>query len=131
MSENRKSGIIPTLYGKDHSQWNGGTSRLRDMIYADVRLYKQWKYPILVRDGFKCSVCPNTKNLHVHHNQEEMCEIVKSHLTGITEEMLNDFEMKRGVVNKIVNYHIMNKVSGITLCEDCHNKLHPNLNFKH
>lgn len=130
MRKNRLNGVIPTLYGSDHSNWNGGTSRLRDMIYADMRLYKQWKYPILVRDGFKCVECNKGQNLHIHHDKEKMCEIVKNHLVETTEEMLEDFKIKRMLADAVVNYHIKNKVSGITLCGKCHEKYHPSLNFE-
>jgi hypothetical protein len=33
------------------------------------------------------------------------------------------------VASKIVDYHVNEEVSGITLCKGCHNKLHPSLNF--
>jgi len=47
----------------------------------------------------------------------------------ITEEMLKDFEIKKIISDTVVDYHINNKVSGITLCHKCHNELHPSLNF--
>ena len=129
MSELRLSGVIPTLYGDKHSQWNGGYSRIRDMIYADRRLYKEWKFLILGRDGFKCQQCGNTHKLHVHHDKETMSDIVHRFLSDTTDEMLKDFKIKRMITNSVVDYHIKNKVSGITLCDKCHEKYHPSLNF--
>jgi hypothetical protein len=129
MSKNRKNGIIPTLFGDKHSRWNGGYSRVRDMIYADRRLYKEWKFVILGRDGFKCKQCGNTYKLHVHHDKETMSDIVHRFLSGTTDKMLEDFKIKRMITNAVVDYHIQNKVSGITLCDKCHEKYHPSLNF--
>jgi hypothetical protein len=129
MKKNRLNGVIPTLYGSDHSQWIDGRSKINVLAYNDRRLYKQWKYPILVRDGFKCVECGEGKKLHIHHDKEKMCDIVKNHLAETTEEMLEDFKIKRMIADAVVDYHIKNKVSGITLCSDCHEKYHPSLNF--
>jgi len=130
MKENRLNGTIPTLNRSNHSQWKGGISNIYPIVYADRRLYKEWKYPILVRDGFKCVKCGSDDKLHIHHDKEYMTEIIKKHMVEITEEMLKDFEIKKLISDTVVDYHINNKVSGITLCHKCHNELHPSLNFK-
>lgn len=44
--------------------------------------------------------------------------------------MKKTIDEKRKIVNKIVDYHITNNVSGITLCHSCHKIEHPGLNFK-
>lgn len=126
MKENRINGIVPTLYGQQSSQWKGGISEINVMARSNKRLYDEWKYPILMRDGFKCKECGSTENLHIHHDKETMSEIVKKH---VVDEEAKDFELKKSIAEKIVDYHIMNKTSGITLCKECHNKLHPSLNF--
>lgn len=127
MSENRKNGIVPTLYGSKSSQWKGGISEINNIARSDKRLYIEWKYPILIRDEFKCKECGNTENLHIHHDKETMSEIVKKHV--IDEGIEMEFELKKSISEKIVDYHITNKVSGITLCGKCHEKYHPSLNF--
>lgn len=127
MKMNRLNGIIPTLYREKSSQWKGGISEINNIARSDIRLYKEWKYPILVRDGFKCVECSNNNNLHIHHDKEKMCEIVKKHVIDNITEM--DFKLKKTISDKIVDYHIQNKVSGITLCGKCHEKYHPSLNF--
>jgi hypothetical protein len=127
MKKNRLNGIVPTLYGKDHSQWKGGVSEINVIARSDKRLYVEWKYPILVRDGFKCVKCGDSKDLHIHHDKEPMCEIVQKHMPDA--ETIVDFEFKKLVASKIVDYHVNEEVSGITLCKGCHNKLHPSLNF--
>lgn len=127
MKNNRLNGNLPTLYGKDSSQWKGGISEINVLARNSKRLYDEWKYPILVRDGFKCKKCESNENLHIHHDKETMSEIVKKH---IVDEEPKDFELKQSIADKIVEYHINNDVSGITLCEKCHNNIHPSLNFK-
>jgi hypothetical protein len=127
LRENRKNGITPTLYGPQSSQWKGGISEVNNIARSDKRLYDEWKYPILVRDGFKCVECGNNENLHIHHNKETMSEIVRKHV--VDKGIVMNFELKKSIAEKIVDYHIKNKVSGITLCDKCHNKLHPSLNF--
>ena len=127
MSELRLNGTIPTLYGSHSSQWKGGISEVNNIARSDKRLYDEWKYPILVRDGFKCSECGNNQNLHIHHNKETMSEIVRKHV--VDKGIVMDFDLKKSIAEKIVDYHIKNKVSGITLCDKCHEKYHPSLNF--
>ena len=130
MSKNRLNGTIPTLCGPNHSQWIDGRSNISVLVYNDRRLYKEWKFPILVRDGFKCVECKKSGGkLHIHHDKEYMNEIIKDHLVETTPEMLKDFQVKRMIADAVVDYHIQNKVSGITLCGECHEKYHPSLNF--
>jgi len=127
MSKNRLDGTVPTLHGPDHSQWKGGVSEINVLARSRVKLYKEWKYPIMVRDGFKCVKCGETKPLHVHHDKEEMCEIIARHI--VDDIKPKTFEEKEIIADAVVDYHINNKVSGITLCGKCHNDLHPSLNF--
>ena len=129
MSEMRKIGKVPTLYKEQSSRWKGGVSSVQNMARSDKRLYEQWKYPILTRDKFKCVECGNAKDLHVHHDGEKYSDIIKKVMTIDDYENIEDYETKRKVMDKILNYHVENKVTGITLCKHCHNKLHPSLNF--
>jgi hypothetical protein len=127
MRKGRLDGTVPTLHGADHSQWKGGVSEINVLARARVKLYKEWKYPILIRDGFKCVECGETMNLHVHHDKEQMCEIVAKHL--VDDMKPKTFEEKEFIADAVVDYHINNKVSGITLCGKCHEEKHPSLNF--
>jgi len=128
MKRNRLDGTVPTLYKEKSSQWKGGVSEVNNIARSNKRLYNEWKYPILVRDGFKCVECGQVgPSLHIHHDKEKMCEIVKKHV--IDEGIEMNFDLKKSIADKIVDYHIVNKVSGITLCGECHEKYHPSLNF--
>ena len=129
MSVMRGDGTIPTLYGKDSSQWQGGVSSVNQIARASNRLYAEWKLPILQRDGFKCTQCPNTKDLHVHHDKETFSEIIKKVMTIDDYEHIEEFDRKKEVAERVVSYHSEHAVSGLTLCQECHNKVHPSLNF--
>ncbi len=122
-------GTIVPLSGSAHPNWQGGVSSINQLARADRTLYTEWKLPILQRDGFKCTVCGNATELHVHHDAESFAEIIKKVMTIDDYEHIDDFDRKRQVADKVVQYHVSRKVSGKTMCAGCHNKLHPSLNF--
>jgi 5-methylcytosine-specific restriction endonuclease McrA len=129
MSKHRRDGTIPNVFGAETSQWQGGVSSVNQLARASNRLYKEWKYPILVRDGFKCTECPNTDKLHIHHDDETFSNIIKKVMTIDDYENLEEFGRKKEVVERVVDYHVSNKVSGKVLCLECHKKIHPSLNL--
>lgn len=125
----RKDGTISTLYREKSSQWKGGVSSIQIIARNDKKFYEQWKYPILVRDGFKCIKCKNATDLHIHHDTETFSEIIKKVMTLDDYENIDNFERKKDICERIVNYHVKNNISGITLCKSCHNQMHLSLNF--
>lgn len=135
MSQNRRNGVIPTLYGPDSSQWNGGTSSLNRVCHAYKKFYDVWKFPKLKAANFKCSCCGSSTVLQIHHDQEKMCDIVRK----VAEQVGYDFnklpeeqyELKLVVADKVADYHIENNVSGVVLCDECHKKQHKSFNFKY
>lgn len=129
MKKQRRDGTLPTLYKEQSSQWKGGISSVQIVARNDKRLYEQWKYPILIRDQFKCVECGHNKDLHVHHNGERYSDIIKKVMTIDDYENLDNYDVKKRITDKILDYHLKNNVSGVTLCKSCHNKLHPSLNF--
>lgn len=128
MSKMRKDGTIPNLSGENHSQWSGGVSSIKSIAHCSPKLHQEWRYPIFIRDRFKCAQCQSPNRLQVHHNAETMASIVRKFVPTTAPSDLS-FEKKKELAEKIVDYHISNAVSGITLCMECHNKLHPSLNF--
>ena len=128
MRNGRLDGTVPTQHGPDHPNWKGGVSEINVLARARTRLYKEWKYPILCRDGFKCMECGKTTELQVHHDKERMCEIIERHMVDGMDPQT--FEEKEFIADAVVDYHIKNKVSGMTICRECHGKIHPSLNFK-
>ena len=129
MKKQKRDGTLPTLYKEQSSRWKGGVSSVQIVSRNDKRLYEQWKYPILTRDQFKCVECGHNKDLHVHHNDERYSDIIKKVMTLDDYENLDNYDVKKRITDKILDYHLKNNVSGVTLCKSCHNKLHPSLNF--
>jgi len=125
MREHRLNGIIPTRWGKESANWKGGTSSINNLVRVNKRLYTDWIYPILCRDGFKCIKCGSSSKLEVHHNKETMSEILKHYVEKDCEYI---FDEKIEIMNKVIDYHISNEVEGETLCRKCHTELHPSYN---
>lgn len=138
MKTNRLNGTIPTLRGDKHSQWKGGISPFYAYCHGDKRLFELWKYPKLLATNFSCENCgiQNKKgspvSLHVHHDKIKMNIIMKLCMQrfGYDDKLhKEDFVFKRKVIDAITDFHLENDVSGIVLCEVCHEKEHPKLNF--
>lgn len=135
MKDARLDGTTPTLYGKDSSQWKGGITALSFTCRANVRLYKEWKYPILRQTQFKCSRCSSVSGVEVHHDKETFSEIYSriayslDYPLRLTEAMDPDTdpainELKLFISDAVAQYHVDNNVSGVVLCEGCHKKQH-------
>lgn len=123
MSSQWKKGEIVPLRGPTHSQWKGGASALQPIVRA--RLHAKWTYPKLRASGFKCSMCSALgPGLEVHHNSERFASILQkaiaTHGEIDTTRPDDDFEKKDLIANWVVDYHLDNDVSGIVLCEQCH-----------
>lgn len=138
MKKNRLNGIIPTQYGKNHPQWNGGVSSVAAHCYSHNKLYNGWKYPILVAANFKCQNCEKAgPGLHIHHDKEKMNDIIRKQLISnsinldslyVGHESIPE-KLKTFIAEIVTDYHINNNVSGIVLCDICHKKEHAKLNF--
>lgn len=140
MREGRLNGTVRTLRGKEHSQWKDGTSTLHSYCHSNPILHSKWKTPKILKAKFKCQDCKKTfkrNNLHVHHNKERMCDIIRKVAKKFNwNESINSDGLESGfnilkdkISNAVAEYHIKNEVSGIVLCIECHKKEHANLNF--
>jgi len=129
MKRNRLSGVIPTLTGSNHPQWKGGTSSIGQLARGSHRLYQEWKFPILKSANFQCERCESKNNLHVHHSQETMSEIIDQYVKEINPKLLDDFEIKRQIVESVIDHHLKESIPAEVLCESCHGTEHPSLNF--
>jgi len=129
MQSEEVRGRRPDMSGPNHPSWKGGTSGISHLIYADHTLYTQWKLPILKHDNFTCTSCGSTSNLHVHHDDVMMSQIIHEHKDSYPDYNDDDFSHKKQIASNVVNHHIDNAISGITLCESCHKNVHNNLNF--
>lgn len=85
------------MKGENHYNWRGGTAEKRtcDMV---SREYKAWRKAVFDRDSYTCQMCGDNKggNLNAHH--------IKAY---------KDYPKLR--------YEVSN---GMTLCEQCHIKIH-------
>ncbi len=125
LSENRLNGTVQTLYGPEHSQWNGGYSKLAALAHS--YLYKSWKLPKLEAAGFKCSRCPSCGSLHVHHDDERFCDILREASAELNYQGEEDFEIKSAVARRIEQIHLERNISGLVLCAKCHDAEHERL----
>jgi hypothetical protein len=106
-------------------------------------LYKQWIYPCLVENEFKCKACGvQDGKLEVHHDKEKFSTILrkiakeqgwleKHYLnTNLENPDQETLKLKEKISRLVVEYHVANNVSGIPLCETCHMARHSSYNVK-
>lgn len=117
MKGNKTLDHTPTHWGKYSANWKDDTSIINTLVRVNKRFYSEWIFPILKRDGFKCTECDKTETLEVHHINESMTKIFKK------IEKVNNTSI---MVNNVIDYHLENNVDGKTLCVECHKKVHPN-----
>ena len=104
-----KGKICPSLSGENNGNWKGGITPLSHQIRYNFK-YRQWRSDVFTRDDFTCQECGSKENkLNTHHIVSFNSIIQKYEITNL-EEALNCEEL----------WSINN---GITLCEDCHNKI--------
>ena len=137
LRRNRLNGVVRTLYKEEHSQWKGGIAPLSAYCRANIRLYSEWKYPLLCAAGFKCSLCKAERDLEVHHDKEEFSEILHHFAKvagwdGLYYSSLPDNDpaaiaMKDLISSAVATHHISNNVSGVVLCQGCHKAEHKRL----
>lgn len=119
-----ETGVIVPLSGSSHSMWKGGTSALQNLVRS--HLFRAWSRPIMERDRFTCQHCGKQGTLCVHHDQERFAEILQKamqHLQASDATQLT-FDQKQELSLWVIDYHLDNKISGVVLCEKCHEEVH-------
>ncbi len=94
--------------GRKKESWNGPVTPLHHQI-RKMDEYREWRLQVIQRDKWICQTCGNRVTLHAHH--------IKSFSQIIAE---NDIRSKSQASDCDELWSIEN---GITLCEDCHNKI--------
>lgn len=104
--------------GENNHNWRGGVSTLYHLVRTNFKS-RQWRSDIFTRDDFTCQMCSDNRghNLKAHHKIAFMKILQKYEITTL-EEALGCEEL----------WNINN---GITLCEDCHRKIHKKVGDKY
>jgi len=102
--------------GKDCPLWKGGITPLLQQIRHNFK-YRQWRSDVFTRDNFTCQDCGDDKggNLEAHH-KKTLSSILQYYEITTLEGAMSCEEL----------WNINN---GITLCKDCHKKLHKKINL--
>ena len=100
----------PVMKGEDNPRWKGGVTSLTHSIRTNYK-YRQWVSDVFTRDDFTCNICGiRGSYLHAHHIKS-FSSIIQCYEITTLEEALECSEL----------WNINN---GITLCKDCHKKIH-------
>ncbi len=114
-TEEHKRKISKKIQGKNHYNWQGGITPVRDAIRKSFK-YQEWKQKVFIRDKFTCQKCGDNKggNLEAHHKKPfvKLLEEVK--------EYLPLFGLYEGAIIYSPLWDVKN---GITYCEKCHSKI--------
>lgn len=98
---------LPT--GKDHWNWRGGTTSLREKIWGSIQ-YKEWRRKIFTRDRFTCRICGQKSGvLNADHYPKSMREVIR----------VNSLKTVADARSCKVLWDTRN---GRTLCLSCHRK---------
>ena len=109
IEKTRKISTKNAKYGKDSHWWKGGVATLQNSV-RNAGKYKQWRMAVYERDNYACQKCDGGRNLKAHHIKT-FSEIRKENGFKNVKEALKCEEL----------FDIDN---GMTVCGDCHNKIH-------
>jgi len=109
LSEETRMKIRETKIGVKNYNWKGGTTSLQKIVRMNFK-YRQWRSDVFTRDNFTCQRCGQIrKTLNAHHIKL-LASILQKYKITTLEEALECEEL----------WNINN---GITLCEECHNRI--------
>lgn len=116
MAKNRRGERAP--------RYIDGRTPLRLLLKNSAK-YAVWKKEVLLRDGFKCVDCGIKSGfLHAHHL------LPFSVILGAFLKQYKDIGDKTKLVSMAFQYEKFWDVdNGVTLCIDCHQKRHPDINL--
>jgi hypothetical protein len=121
MSDQWQTGAIVPLTGSAHSGWKGGVSSVQALCRSYV--FNAWTYPKLLSSNFTCQKCGAQGNLEVHHDQERFAQILQKARLELGD-VTGDFASHQAYARWVADYHLQHDVSGIVLCEACHQSAH-------
>jgi len=97
--------------GIKNGHYNGGVSPIRESIRKVIKKTKRWMVCIFERDNYTCRLCGKRGGKLNAHHIWSFANILDWFNINTVEEALN-------------NEYLMSINNGITLCEDCHIKIH-------
>lgn len=95
--------------GENHHWYKHGLTSLILKI-RDLHKFRLWKSDVLTRDNHTCQYCGNQTDLHTHHIVS-VAELIQKYEIANTKQANDCAEL----------WNINN---GVTLCGECHRKLH-------
>jgi protein-arginine kinase activator protein McsA len=104
--------------GKDATAWKGGKSSLNSLVKKQINRDHQWSKKIFERDGWVCASCPSKLKLDAHH--------VIPFATLLKEVLSQTQENQADLIGWLSNHPVLKDAQGITLCRECHRKVHQN-----
>lgn len=107
-----------SLRGENSPHWHGGVSSL----YKVARHRQQeWRKAVIKRDGYECHLCGSNRRLHVHHIRPYT--VIRDFIIKMYPYLsTSNAEDKEILAQLIADEHYLE--DGITLCYDCHRKIH-------
>lgn len=117
---NKHNGILHR--GKNHPLWTGLTS-ISQLIRGN-KLSQQWRMEVMERDNYICQECKDNKggNLEAHHKNKSFNSILREFLSIYNQfSPLEDTDILLRLAERYEPFWDID--NGITLCEECHNKI--------
>jgi len=109
-TEEYKKEMSESYRGEDNPCWRGGTTSLQKILRGCF-MYRQWRSDIFTRDDFTCQECGQRGGHLEAHHIKQLSKILQLYEITNYEEALDCAEL-------------WNLNNGITLCKECHKKLH-------
>jgi 5-methylcytosine-specific restriction endonuclease McrA len=104
------TGKIKFLNGEKHPMWAGGITPIHNKI-RNLPQYRRWVFSIFKKDNFICQNCGYQGKEITAHHLKRFSKIIREFNIKSEEEAINCTEL-------------WNTQNGVTLCWDCHFKIH-------
>jgi hypothetical protein len=102
--------------------WEGNFTRFQQIVRT--YLYDLWTKPCLERDNFRCVECDTDRNIAVHH-KIAFRVLIQEVLNQYPQLDLTNYDHKMILHDACLHYEpLLDLDNGVTLCIDCHRKVH-------
>jgi hypothetical protein len=97
------------ISGENNPAWAGGITSIYQRIRGSIE-YNEWRKQVFIKNNFKCWACDSSKNINAHH-------------LILVKDIVKTFQI-RSFSQALNTPFLWNPVNGITLCGECHNRMH-------